>query len=181
MTKQPRVFISYAHTENDFVARLRADLEARGADVWLDAKNIFVGDSISDIAERALNSADFVCLVLSTNSVTRPWVQREYRAALTLQLSNAGISPRILPLLIDDIQIPALLMDIRYADFRSNYASAFEELCTGIGLTPTVAPFLGILDALGSCTGSRHGRFVEAIAEQDVLLLSRTCHTIGPC
>ena len=84
MSRQLRVFISYSHADGDFVARLRTDLEARGVDVWLDAKSILVGDSISDAVERALTSAGFVCLVLSANSVTRPWVQREYRTALML-------------------------------------------------------------------------------------------------
>ncbi len=93
---------------------------------------------------------DFFCLVISKNSLRRKWIQREYRAALTLQLSRKGKKPRILPLMKDIVSVPLLLRDIRWADFASNYNIAFEGLCSTIGLPDKVAPFLKVLPFLGS-------------------------------
>lgn len=41
------VFISYAHADAKFAKRLRAELESRGVEVWVDEKDNLVGDSIS--------------------------------------------------------------------------------------------------------------------------------------
>lgn len=146
----PKIFLSYAHHDSEFVYKLQADLESRGADVWLDVKHISVGDSISESVEKALERMDFFCLVISQNSLKRKWVQREYRAALTLQLSRNGKKPRILPLMKDIVSVPLLLRDIRWADFATNYNIAFESLCSTIGLHDKLAPFLKILPFLGS-------------------------------
>jgi predicted nucleotide-binding protein len=92
-SSHPKVFLSYAHHDSDFAYKLQVDLENRGADVWIDVKRIFVGESISESVEKALERMDFFCIILSRNSVRRKWVQREYRAALTLQLSRNGKKP----------------------------------------------------------------------------------------
>ena len=107
-----KVFLSYTHDDKDFVSSLCSDLEGRGADVWIDEKNIDVGDSISKAVEEGISSSDYVCLVLSPSSVKRTWVQREYRAALALQLSSTGKHPRIFPIITEKVDIPLLLKDI---------------------------------------------------------------------
>jgi hypothetical protein len=53
MIERPKVFISYSHLDTEFVTRLRLDLEGRGADDWIDVKNIDVGDSITESIEQA--------------------------------------------------------------------------------------------------------------------------------
>jgi AraC-like DNA-binding protein len=54
-------------------------------------------------------------------------VDREYRIALNAQLVS-GTWPKILPLLIEEVQLPAFLRDIKYADFSRGYESALDEL-----------------------------------------------------
>ncbi len=86
------VFISYVHTDKQFAQ------EALGVEVWVDEKDILVGDSISKKIEDGLIVSDYFCLVLSQKSIERPWVQREYHTALNIQLSQEGEGIRILPL-----------------------------------------------------------------------------------
>lgn len=148
MARQPRVFLSYAHADQPFVERLATDLENRGVDLWLDEKEIAVGQSVSEAIEEAIASVDAVCLVLSTHSLHRPWVQREYRAALSLQLSTPEAKPTILPLRIDAVEVPPLLRDIKCAEFQIGYARALGLVCSALGIPNTPAPFLGLLDLL---------------------------------
>ena len=137
MARRPRVFLSYAHADQSFAKRLATDLESRSVDVWLDEKEIAVGQSISEAIEQALARVDAVCLVLSERSAHRPWVQREYRAALSLQLSTADARPTILPLRIDTVEIPPLLRDIKRAEFNTGYARALGLGCRALGVPNT--------------------------------------------
>ena len=123
------IFISYAHEDSEFAYRLCYELESRGITVWLDKKNIEVGDSIVKGIEDGMGISNFFCLVLSSTSVTRPWVLREYRTALNIQLTTSGKAMQILPIKIDHCEVPALLRDIKYADFSQNFTEGLEAIC----------------------------------------------------
>jgi tetratricopeptide (TPR) repeat protein len=122
-----QIFISYSHRDKEFVNRLASDLEKAKTSVWLDEKKIKVGDSISEKIEDGISKCDFFCLVISKHSVNSNWVEREYRTALNMQLSS-NTTPKILPLLIEDVELPVLLKDIKYADFSRGYNSGLLEL-----------------------------------------------------
>lgn len=165
----PSVFLSYAHEDGEFATNLAAELTGRGADVWIDAKDIHVGDSISEKIELALQAADYVCLALSERSVTRPWVQREYRAALMLQTTYGR--PALLPLIVDDIDVPVFLKDIRYADFRNNFLHSIDLLAAAIGLPSRVAPFVQLFRLVGSDENSARVHIECSLVQQDMIAL----------
>jgi hypothetical protein len=135
----PHVFISYSHADHDFVSRLASALTSYGVDVWMDDKDIQVGDSIIAAVEEGLRGADAVCLVLSQTSIEAPWVRREYRTALSLQLKAPEGSPRILPLRIDPVDPPMLLTDVRYADFVSGFDVGMSQLRKALRLSASAA------------------------------------------
>jgi hypothetical protein len=126
-----QIFISYSHSDSKFVNRLTSDLEKEGNSAWLDKKEIEVGDSISKKIEEGISKCDFFCLVISGHSVNSNWVEREYRTALNAQLSS-GTTPKILPLLIQDVELPLHLKDIKFADFSSGYKSGLKQLLKAI-------------------------------------------------
>jgi tetratricopeptide (TPR) repeat protein len=126
-----QIFISYSHRDKEFVNRLASDLEKAGTCVWLDEKKIKVGDSISKKIEDGISKCDFFCLVISKHSFNSNWVEREYRTALNAQLSS-GTTPKILPLLIQNIEIPLLLKDIKYADFSGGYNRGLNDLFNAV-------------------------------------------------
>ena len=150
MDTRPSIFLSYAHTDTQIANQIRSDLDLRGCRVWQDVKEILVGESISSSIETALNSASFVCLLLSKESILRPWIQREYRAALSIQLQNQGERPRILPILLEEVNLPPLLRDIRYADSRNGYVKGIALLFEAIGLSASPAPFVELVDKIRS-------------------------------
>lgn len=126
-----QVFISYSHKDKKFVNSLSSDLEKAGTSVWLDEKKIKVGDLISKKIEDGISKCDFFCLVISKHSVNSKWVEREYRTALNMQLSP-GTTPKILPLLIEEVELPLLLREIKYADFSATYKSGLNDLLNAI-------------------------------------------------
>ncbi len=68
--------------------------------------------------------------MLSTASIGSEWVQRELGAALQRELEERKVF--ILPVLIEDCEIPPLLRDKRYADFREDYAQGLADLLAAI-------------------------------------------------
>lgn len=122
----PTVFISHSSQDKSFVDRLAADLEVAGLDVWYDKWEIKVSDSIVQKINEGLSESDYLVVVLSPNSVESAWVQQELSSALMSSLSERGII--VLPVLYQDCEVPYLLRDRRYADFRSDYQAGLQSL-----------------------------------------------------
>jgi hypothetical protein len=119
-------FICYASEDRNWARELAAAISQMGAHVWLDEREIRVGDSIVRRINDALGVVSHVVVILSKNSVRKPWVQHELSSALMLQLSKKRIT--VLPVRIDDCEIPAILADIKYADGRAGITNVVHEL-----------------------------------------------------
>jgi hypothetical protein len=114
--KQYDCFISHFTGDKPFARRLAKDLELRGLYIWVDENEIDVGDSLSDKIQDGLANSYSFAIILSNESISRPWVKEELRAAYALRLAGEF---KILPILYKECDIPLLLKDYRYADFRS--------------------------------------------------------------
>ena len=125
-----RVFVCHATEDKPSARRLATHIRQAGADVWLDEWEIKVGDSIVEKINAGISGATHLLLLLSATSVQKPWVRRELSSALMRQLSSNSV--RVLPVLLDTCEVPALLSDIRYADFRNHDDTACEQIVRGI-------------------------------------------------
>lgn len=133
--QRKQVFISYSDSDKEFVHRLTIDLETAGLSVWIDKKKIEVGDSISRKIEEGILGSDFFLLVLSGQSIQSTRVKREYSTALSAQWSPDAVL-KIFPLLIEEVQLPKQLKDVKCADFSKNYDSGFKELFDALNIEP---------------------------------------------
>lgn len=125
-----KIFISYSSEDEKFAMRLASDLEELGHQPWLDKWNIKVGESIPSKIEHGINEADYVAIILSPHSVKSTWVEREWKAKYWDEIEQS--ETLVLPILIQDCEIPTLLKTKRYADFRKTYAVGFVELMGSI-------------------------------------------------
>jgi hypothetical protein len=124
------LFISYATEDWPFVEQLVRALDPFVEHVWYDRREIIVGDNIVRRINEGLRDADFLIVVLSKASVSKPWVQSEMASAIMRQ--NLESTVRLLPILKEDCDIPPLLSAIRYADFRANFERGINELLQGL-------------------------------------------------
>jgi hypothetical protein len=121
-----RAFICYSHQDSSFVNRLVGDLSSKGIRTWLDKWEIKVGDSITGKISEGIGQNDYLIIVLSEASVKSEWVKRELNAALMKELKRKSVV--VLPLLLEDCDIPPLVADKKYADFRQGYDAGLAEL-----------------------------------------------------
>lgn len=125
-----RIFLCHAGEDWEFTRKLAHALTAKGIPVWYDGWSLKVGDSIVEKINQGIKDSSFMGVVLSKNAVDKPWCKREMNSALQRQLSDNGIT--ILPILIEECEVPALLSDILWADFRESFDSGLSRLLESI-------------------------------------------------
>ncbi|QWT39314.1 toll/interleukin-1 receptor domain-containing protein [Dickeya dadantii] len=121
-----KIFISHSSKDKSFAKLLCMDLEANGYIPWLDEWNISVGESIPEKISSGLQDADFIIVILSENSVSSRWVEREWQVKYWNEIEKVRIN--VLPLLLKDCQIPELLRTKKYADFRNDFNYGLNDL-----------------------------------------------------
>jgi hypothetical protein len=121
------VFLSHSHADNAFCRKLANDLRRSGVKVWLDEAEMQVGDSLIEKIFPAINEMQFLAAVLSKTSVRSKWVKKELAIAMTQEIESKRV--KVLPLLLEDCEIPASLQDKIYADFRrpANYGKELAK------------------------------------------------------
>lgn len=124
------VFLCHASADKPFVRHVRNDIAKAGHRPWIDEFEIKVGESIVQKISEASEAADCIILFLSKASLESEWVRREWQSALSRNL--AGYGGRILPVLIEDHALPAIMSDIKYADFRQSYNEGLKELLAAL-------------------------------------------------
>ena len=158
-----RMFLSHSSADKDTVRRPADDLRRVGIEVWLDEAEIKVGDWISKKIEEGLNSTRYLALWLTNRAIESGWVETEWRTKFHDEIANRSVV--VLPLLAEDCEIPRLLRDKRYADFRSNYSVGLSQLLDAVGRqtwqSPTGIEFRLILPGaflMGSDNGEENER-----------------------
>lgn len=123
-------FISHSSQNKPFVRRLAGDLVANGIKVWIDEQRILVGDSIPEKIAQGLAESDFFLIVVSKNSVASAWVQKELSGALVHEIERRKVT--VLPIRLDDVEMPATIRDKKYANFSHSYEDGLRELLDAI-------------------------------------------------
>lgn len=114
-----QAFISYSSLDKEFVSKLVTHLKMREIAVWYDDWEIDFGDSIVEKVFSGLSKSDALLIVLSNNSIKSRWVAEELNVSVMRRLSAQDI--RIIPIKIDDCEVPDSLNHIRYADFSDEF------------------------------------------------------------
>lgn len=122
----PGVFVSHASEDSDRFARRFAErLRAGGCRVWFDEWEILPGDSLVDkVFDEGLKNADTMVIVLSVNSVDKPWVREELNAGFLKRLEGRC---RLIPVVLDDVDVPEAMRSTVWQKIR-DLDSYDEEL-----------------------------------------------------
>jgi len=127
------VFISYSHKDKSFVERLAADIRDAGHTVWIDETEIIVGDSLIEKILNGIDSVDFVAAIISLASLKSAWFKKELDLASNREIDEKRVV--VLPILINDVELPRFLKGKHYADFRKEdkYQKGLGELLERLG------------------------------------------------
>ena len=124
------VFISHAHADREFVDKLAMNMVNAHVHVWVDRWELHVGDSLISRIQEAIQEASALIVVLSRHSVQSAWCRIELNAGLIRELEEKRVV--LLPVVLDDCEIPLFLHEKLYADFRTNYDDGFRQVLESV-------------------------------------------------
>lgn len=126
---QSAVFVSHSSEDKQFTEQLCEKLATHGVDVWVSLGDILPGAEWRKEIEVALKAATHVLVVTSKASVASRWVNNEVESALNNRKT-------IIPLLIEDVELPlgwqgAQYIDLRKGDLETKITSLAKILPKG--------------------------------------------------
>lgn len=135
MPRPLRVFLCYASQNKPVVRELYQRLKAENwIDPWLDKAKILPGQDWELVIEKAVDDSDVVIVCLSKQSVSKEgFVQREIRYAYDLALEKPEEMIFLIPLRLDDCNVPRKLKSLHWVDYfgmgkKSSYFDLLEAL-----------------------------------------------------
>jgi len=132
-----RIFICHSKRNLRRARRLADALRAAGADVWFDEWEILVGQTITDRVYSGIFGSRYLLILLSPHAVQSRWVREELDMALVREIEDREIT--ILPVLIEECQVPPALRKKRYVRLR-HFQKAVSEILTAVGLEGAQEP-----------------------------------------
>jgi len=118
------LFLAHSSKDKEFARNLYDDLLKLGFRVWFDEVEMEPGDSLIQKIGSAIRSSMNLAVLLSKDSVSSKWVEKEVSVAMTGQLAGSNIN--VIPIRLDDATLPPFLSDISYVDFRKSEKMKLE-------------------------------------------------------
>jgi hypothetical protein len=114
-----KVFLCHASQDKAIVRELYQRLKAEGwIDIWLDEKKLLPGQDWRLNIEEAVETSDIVVICLSSNSVSKEgFIQKELRYAREISLEKIEGSIFLIPLRINECDVPRGLRFYQWADY----------------------------------------------------------------
>ncbi|MDD3594815.1 toll/interleukin-1 receptor domain-containing protein [Sulfuricurvum sp.] len=135
------IFISYSHSDKEFVDQFAAQLVKHHVNVWLDRWELNLGDSIIDKVQEAIEGSSALLVILSKASIESEWCKKEISSAFLKELEEKRVF--VLPVLLEDCDIPLFARGKLYADFRTSFDAGLTVVLEGIAkiTNPNLARF----------------------------------------
>ena len=125
MDEKRTAFISYTHSDRERILPVAGWLVELGVDVWMDTEKVFGGDSIIDTISEAISRVGLYVVCLSPAALKSRWVIHELGTALTLETDQGW--PKVIPIMVEETSLPALLVSRMYVDMTKSMHKA-EDL-----------------------------------------------------
>ena len=123
--KNKEVFLSHSLNDKDLVISVALDLNEKGITSCPDSFDIFPKESIISKVNQGLEKYKFILLFLSKNSVSSDLLMKKWETILCDDKFN---KIKIIPIKLDDCEIPKILQTRKYIDFSVDYNSGIKKL-----------------------------------------------------
>lgn len=131
-------FLSHSSKDDEFVRRLYNDLQGKNIRTWFAPEDLKIGDRFHSRIDESIRIHDKLVIILSANSVTSDWVEREVERALDRERKEE--KDILFPIAIDDagfnserpwatdIRLRRHIGDFRKWKSHDDYTNAFDRL-----------------------------------------------------
>ena len=127
-----RVFLCHASQDKPTVRDLYKRLAAEPwIEPWFDEENLLPGQDWNLEIQKEVEMTDTVIVCVSSISIVREgYIQKELRRVLDIALEKPEGAIFVLPVKLDDCELPRRIRDIQALNYfpESNRATAYERL-----------------------------------------------------
>ena len=120
-------FISYSRSDFQFAEKIARKLQEQGLGIFFDEVSILYGQNIPLAIESAIASSLKIIFIVSSESLSSQWVSFERKLDWEeIYLKNQN---KVIPLLIEDCQLPKDISKMRYINFTNEdlYEQSFNS------------------------------------------------------
>ena len=128
------VFLSHSSKDKPLVLAMAEKLRQAGLRVWFDDWEIKFGDSIPRKINEGLAQSRRVALCMSAHAFDAEWVGMEIQTILFNDPQNK--KGRFIPIRLDDTPPKAEFAPFKHIDWRTQSATAFQQLLTALSHCP---------------------------------------------
>lgn len=119
-----RAFLSHSSADKPLATMIFRILRDKAIDVWFDRLELRAGDSLLKKIAEGIGNAEYLLILVTENSKTSAWVEKELSIALTQEVN--GVGPKVIPLLLKGCDIPTILADKIYVPIDEHGAGIGE-------------------------------------------------------
>ncbi|MGK7892330.1 MAG: SUMF1/EgtB/PvdO family nonheme iron enzyme [Xenococcus sp. (in: cyanobacteria)] len=121
-----QIFLAHAHEDKEAIFELYNRLKEAGYKPWLDKKDLIAGQNWRSVIPEAIQESQLFIACLSKRSIAkRGYVQNEFKMALNQMASLPAKSIYLIPVRLDECEIPNLrheeygidLRDLHWLDY----------------------------------------------------------------
>lgn len=172
-TSNHKVFLSYTWDDSELAKKIAEALMANGIDTWWDKWCIGAGDSFRQKIDEGLDDCTHFLVLLTPNSLNKPWVNQEMDAGLMRKLQAKS---KFIPIrhMISASQLPPLLSGM-YAPEISEPESDIQQLINDIRGVTKKPPLGKPLEVIAGNQKSKYSDAANAVAR---VFVERTTHAL---
>ena len=124
-----KVFISYSREDEKTARKLYTDLKRVGIDPWLDVHDLLPGAEWPFAVKKAIRESRFFIALLSSYSISKiGFVQNEFKEALDVLDSYPEEEIFIIPIRLDNCNVPARFAKLNWIDLFVSYEKGFNKI-----------------------------------------------------
>ncbi len=127
-----QIFLSHNWHDKPIARKLADDLALKGINVWLDEREMKLGESLIEKICEAIDIVDYVIALVSRSSINSRWVAKELDIAMNQEIEGKRI--KVVPILLDEVELPGFLKGKLYGDLRSmdNYDVVLSQIANRV-------------------------------------------------
>lgn len=129
------VFLSYVQKDLRIAELIINKLMKEDLKIWFDVNELKSGDNIFQTLEDKISASDYIVILISSESIKSLYQKVEIHSIFK-NLKSRNIT--VIPVLIDDCQIPEELKSLAFIDIRKDMDKGINQLVDRISTIPEI-------------------------------------------
>ena len=135
--RRNRVFISYSYNDREIAHRISDALEREQIDVFIDYKDISVGDNVFDQIRYMYESSETVIVLLSNSLFSSSYFQFEFPQYFFEEARKRKVN--VIPILVEKCQVPSDFLEFEIINLTNNFEKGLQRVVQKLKIIPEIS------------------------------------------